>query len=136
MHFRARTAILAAACWLGVGSHAWGQTPASLDSLRRSLGAVSARIDSLEAGLCPAEATAAPSKPSGNARADSLAATLDRLNRRVEAIRSVRCAAGRGRATRRACRTPGGRRAGPRSGYRRRSPGLPGRPGAARGEPI
>jgi hypothetical protein len=56
------------------------------------MGAVSARIDSLEAGLCPAEARAAPSKPSGNARADSLAATLDRLNRRVEAIRSVRCA--------------------------------------------
>ncbi|MGZ8392064.1 MAG: hypothetical protein ACXWWK_04400 [Gemmatimonadales bacterium] len=94
MNFRARTAILVAACWLGVGSHAWGQTPASLDSLRRNLGAVSARIDSLEAGLCPAESVAAPSKPTGNARTDSLAATLDRLNRRVEAIRSVRCARG------------------------------------------
>ena len=92
MNFRARTAILAAACWLGVGSRAWGQTPASLDSLRRNLSAVSARIDSLEAGLCPAEAAATPSKPTGNARADSLAATLDRLSRRVEAIRSVRCA--------------------------------------------
>ena len=91
MNFRARTAIIAAACWLGVGSLAWGQTPASLDSLRRSLGAVSARIDSLEAGLCPAQAPA-PSKPSGNARADSLAAALDRLSRRVEAMRSVRCA--------------------------------------------
>jgi hypothetical protein len=92
MNFRARTAILAAACWLGAESPAWGQTPATLDSLRRSLGAVSARIDSLEAGLCPAGATATPSKPSGNARADSLAATLDRLNRRVEALRSVQCA--------------------------------------------
>jgi hypothetical protein len=91
MHFRARTAIVAAACWLGAASHAWGQTPATLDSLRRSLTAVSARIDSLEAGLCPAPARATPSKPSGNARADSLAATLDRLNRRVEAIRSGRC---------------------------------------------
>ncbi|MEA2722363.1 MAG: hypothetical protein QOH59_134 [Gemmatimonadales bacterium] len=93
MNFRARTAILAAACWLGVGSQAWGQTPTSLDSLRRNLSVVSARIDSLEAGLCPAEATPAALKPSGNTRADSLAATLDRLNRRVEAIRSVRCAA-------------------------------------------
>ena len=90
MNFRARTAILAA-CWLGATSQAWGQSPA-LDSLRRNLGAVSARIDSLEAGLCPAEAGAAPSKPSGNARADSLAATLDRLNRRVEALRSLQCA--------------------------------------------
>ncbi len=94
MNFRARTAILSAACWLGVGSLAWGQTPASLDSLRRSVGAVSARIDSLEAGLCPAEATASPSKPSGNAPADSLAATIERLNRRVEALRSVQCAPG------------------------------------------
>jgi hypothetical protein len=92
MNFRARTAILAAACWLGVAPRAWGQTPATLDSLRRSLGAVSARIDSLEAGLCPGEAMATPSKPSGNPRIDSLAATLDRLNRRVEAIRSLRCA--------------------------------------------
>ena len=92
MHFRARTAILLAACWLGGASHAWGQAPATLDSLRRTLTAVSARIDSLEAGLCPSEATAAPSKPTGNARVDSLAATLDRLNRRVEAIRLGRCA--------------------------------------------
>jgi hypothetical protein len=92
MHFRARTAILVAACWLGAASQAQGQTPATLDSLRRGLGAVSARIDSLEAGLCPSEALATPWKPSGNARADSLAATLDRLNRRVDAIRSVRCA--------------------------------------------
>ena len=91
MHFRARTAILAAACWLGVGTRAWGQTPASLDSLRRGLGAVSARIDSLEAGLCPVEAATVASKPSGNARADSLAAALDRLNRRVEAMRPVGC---------------------------------------------
>ncbi|MDQ3207116.1 MAG: hypothetical protein M3Q37_00755, partial [Gemmatimonadota bacterium] len=91
MHFRARTAILAAACWLGVGTRAWGQTPASLDSLHRSLGAVSARIDSLEAGLCPVEAATVASKPSGNARADSLAAALDRLNRRVEAMRPVGC---------------------------------------------
>ena len=92
MHFRARTAILVAACWLGAAPYAWGQNPATLDSLRRSLGAVSARIDSLEAGLCPAELTAAPSKPSGNARADSLAATIDRLNRRLDAIRSAKCA--------------------------------------------
>ena len=91
MNFRARTAIITVACWLGVVSHAWGQRPAALDSLHRGLGAVSARIDSLEAGLCPAESRAAPTKPSGNARADSLAATLDRLNRRVDAIRSVRC---------------------------------------------
>jgi hypothetical protein len=91
MHFRAHTATLVAACWLGAAPCAWGQNPVTLDSLRQSLGAVSARIDSLEAGLCPAEAREAPLKPSGNARTDSLAATLDRLNRRIEAIRSTRC---------------------------------------------
>lgn len=92
MYFRARTAVLTAACWLGVGTRAGAQTPDTLDSLRGGLGAVSARIDSLEAGLCPGEATTVALKPSGNARADSLAAALDRLNQRVNAIRSVRCA--------------------------------------------
>ena len=92
MHFRARTATLVAACWLGAAPCAWGQNPAVMDSLRQSLDAVSARIDSLEAGLCPAEIREAPLQPSGNARTDSLAATLNRLNRRIEAIRSVRCA--------------------------------------------
>jgi len=93
MHFRARTATLVALCWLGAASHAWGQKPAAVDSLARNLKTLSARIDSLEAGLCPTEAAPAPAarRPSGNPATDSLAATLDRLTRRVEVIRSSRC---------------------------------------------
>ena len=94
MHFRARTATLVALCWLGAASHAWGQKPAAAESLSRNLKALSARIDSLEAGLCPVAAPIAPRRPTGNAATDSLAAALDRLTRRVESIRSARCLAG------------------------------------------
>lgn len=94
MHFRARTATLVALCWLGAASHAWGQKPAATDTLSRNLKALSARIDSLEAGLCPAAAPTPARRPTGNAATDSLAAALDRLTRRVESIRSARCVPG------------------------------------------
>jgi hypothetical protein len=93
MHPRGRTAILLSICCLGAAAPVWGQTPA-LDSLRRGLAATTARIDSIEAGLCPARAAAARFRPTGNATTDSLAATLERLNRRIEAIRSSRCPSG------------------------------------------
>lgn len=93
MCFRARAATLGAACWLGAASQAWGQTPAALDSLHRSLGRLSGRIDSLESGLCPGEMMPPRLSRSGNPRTDSLVATIERLNRRVEAIRAARCAA-------------------------------------------
>ena len=92
MHACGRTAILVGACCFGLVAPARAQTP-SVESLRRSLAATAARIDSLEAGVCPG-APPARFRPSGNAGSDSLWATLDRLNRRVEAIRSTRCASG------------------------------------------
>jgi hypothetical protein len=94
MHFRARTAILLAACWLGAASTAGGQQPTPYDALARRLASITARIDSLEAGLCPAPAAVRPTRPSGNARADSLAAGLDRLEQRIENLRAGRCRAG------------------------------------------
>jgi hypothetical protein len=93
MHVCGRTAILASICCLGAAGPASAQTPAAIDSLRRSLAATAARIDSLEAGLCPGESVTR-FRPSGDAGRDSLAATLDRLNQRVNAMRGSRCAAG------------------------------------------
>jgi hypothetical protein len=96
MYFRARTATLVALCWLGAAPLAWGQKPTATDSLARNLKALSARIDSLEAGLCPSQAAPVPParRPTGNAATDSLAAAVDRLTRRVNAIRSANCASG------------------------------------------
>jgi hypothetical protein len=94
MHFRARTATLLAACWLGAGSQAIAQEPTRYDSLARRLTAITARIDSLESGGCPAPAPLRPTRRTGDPRADSLAAGLDRLDRRVESLRAGRCPAG------------------------------------------
>lgn len=91
MDYRARTATLVALCWLGAASSAWGQRPAAIDSLSRNLKVLSARLDSLELGLCPGEMVTPPPRPTGHAATDSLYATLDRLNRRAEAIRTARC---------------------------------------------
>jgi hypothetical protein len=96
MHFPARTATLVAACWLVAASALEAQVPARarLDSLARGLAAINARVDSLEAGLCPAETALVVPRKSGHARTDSLAATLQRLDRRVADLRRSRCAAG------------------------------------------
>jgi hypothetical protein len=94
MHFRLRTAILLAACCLGAASQARGQVPARMDSLARGLSALTMRLDSLEAALCPAETPLAVPRRSGDARSDSLAATLQRLDRRVTALTRARCAKG------------------------------------------
>jgi hypothetical protein len=51
-------------------------------------------VDSLEAGLCPSETPLAVPRRSGDPRSDSLAATLQRLDRRVTALRKARCAPG------------------------------------------
>lgn len=94
MHFRARTAALLAACSLGVASQAEGQVSAQQDSLRRALNALSARLDSLEAGTCPAEVPLAPLRRTGSPATDSLAARVQELDRRVAALRTTRCPAG------------------------------------------
>ncbi len=90
MHACGRTAILVGTCCLGLAIPARAQTPAALDSLRRSLTATSARIDSLEAGLCPG-GSISHFRRTGNAVTDSMAATLERLDRRVAALRASRC---------------------------------------------
>jgi hypothetical protein len=94
MHFRARTATLVAACWLGAAAQLKGQVPARVDSLAGGLRALNARIDSLAAGLCPAQAPLAVPRKTGNPRTDSLAAQLQRLDARVTALRNARCAPG------------------------------------------
>ena len=91
MHFRARAAALLAACWLGAATTAQGQVSPRLDSLNRGLSALSARIDSLEAGLCPAEVGPTLPQPSGDRSTDSLAARLRDLERRLTALRKTRC---------------------------------------------
>ena len=92
MHFRACTAIVLAACSLGAVSQAEGQVSAQQDSIRRTLTQLSARVDSLEAGLCPADAPAALPRRTGNPATDSLAARVLELDRRVAALRKTRCA--------------------------------------------
>jgi hypothetical protein len=93
MHSCGRTAILVGICCIGLTAPLWSQTPSDVESLRRALSATAARIDSLEAGLCPGPSPAG-FRPTGNPSTDSLGATLDRLNRRVEAMRATRCPTG------------------------------------------
>jgi hypothetical protein len=96
MHVRVRTVCLVAVWWLGTTTVALAQVPgqAAADSVGRGLGSLRARLDSLEAGACPAgPAIVAPAR-SGEPRTDSLAATLDALSRRLETLRAARCAPG------------------------------------------
>ena len=94
MHRRGRTAILLAALWLGATSNVYSQVSTRVDSLNRALSGLSARIDSLEAGLCPAEAGPAVPGPSGDRVTDTLAAQVQSLERRLAGLRQVRCAPG------------------------------------------
>jgi hypothetical protein len=91
MHFRARTAVFGVACCLSAASSALAQVPARVDSLNRALNTLSGRIDSLEAGLCPAETPLAMPQPTGDKRTDSLAVKLQVLDGRVRALRTSKC---------------------------------------------
>jgi hypothetical protein len=95
MHFRARTAGLVVACWLGAAAESAAQAPTRLDSLNQALTTLSGRIDSLEAGLCPADTPLVMPRPTGDRRTDSLTAKLQQLDRRVIALRAARCPSGR-----------------------------------------
>lgn len=64
-----------------------GQVPVAPDSLRQAIRALSARLDSLEAGRCPLGA--APNLPGG---ADSAAAALRELGARLEQVIAAHCA--------------------------------------------
>jgi hypothetical protein len=93
MHVRTRTIGLLALIWVGATAVVQGQVPAggAPDSLSRALGALGARLDSLEAGRCPAGPAVAVPARTGEARGDSLVAALEQLGRRLEAVRASRC---------------------------------------------
>jgi hypothetical protein len=96
MHVRACAIGLLAALWVGAAPIAWGQVPRAApqsDSLTRALGALTARLDSIEAGTCPGGAAVGVPGRTGVPRSDSVVATLEQLSRRLEAVRVARCAA-------------------------------------------
>ncbi|HOX19896.1 MAG TPA: hypothetical protein PLI70_03110 [Gemmatimonadales bacterium] len=96
MRLSLRTAVLTVALLGGAASvaTAQGAPAATVDSLRRTVAALSARLDSVEANLCPAAPLPSPAKrqPTGNAAVDSLAATVAVLAARVNATVAARCA--------------------------------------------
>jgi len=95
MHVRARTVILSAIWWLGVASLASAQVPAGgADSLGPAIQRLTARIDSLESGLCPDSSGIALPAPIGVPRTDSLITALGALERRLAALRDSRCPTG------------------------------------------
>jgi len=96
MHVRVRTVCLVAIWWLGAATGALAQVPgqAAADSVGRGLGSLRARLDSIEAGACPAGPPIVAPARSGEPRTDSLAATLEALSRRLETLRAARCAPG------------------------------------------
>jgi hypothetical protein len=92
MHVRARTVCLLVLGWLAGAASAQGQVPrATADSVARALGALTARLDSVEAGTCPSGPAIVPPGRSGEPRTDSLIGSLETLTRRLEAIRAARC---------------------------------------------
>jgi hypothetical protein len=101
MYMRARATGLLAALWLGAAPVVWGQVPRArppADSITRALGALTARLDSLEAGTCPGGPAVAVPGRTGVPRSDSVVATLEELSRRLEAVRAERCATAAGPA--------------------------------------
>ena len=95
MHARARTAGLLVLACLGGAAAAHAQVPrqATADSIGRALGALTARLDSIEAGTCPSGPPVAPPGRTGEPRTDSLVTTIETLSRRVETVRGGRCGA-------------------------------------------
>ncbi|HEY8257194.1 MAG TPA: hypothetical protein VIG08_06020 [Gemmatimonadales bacterium] len=92
MDARGRTVCLLVTCWLGAVPHLCAQVGAKpSDSLATAVAAFGARLDSLEAGRCPAGPAVAVPGRGGNPHADSLVAALDDLSRRLEAVRLSRC---------------------------------------------
>ncbi len=99
MHVRVRTVCLLVLAWLGGATSAQAQVPrATADSVARALQALTARLDSIEAGNCPTGPAVATPGRSGEPRTDSLVATLESLTRRLEVMRAARCAPAPGAA--------------------------------------
>lgn len=94
MHARGRTACLLVLAWLGAPVLLKAQVtkPAPRDSLAGAVAGLTARLDSLDAGRCPAGPAIEIPAAGGDPRTDSLAAALVRLNQRLESVRASRCA--------------------------------------------
>src|SRR5262245_7411770 len=95
--------VLRAAAWAALAQvlipySAWGQNPqqAQADSLHDAVTKLTARLDSLEAGRCPAgPAVVLPARRPGEPPAvDSLAAAMEQLSARLERTIAARCPAG------------------------------------------
>jgi hypothetical protein len=93
-----RAAASAAAALVLIPYSAWGQNPqqAQADSLHQAVTQLTARLDSLEAGRCPAgPAVVLPARRPGDPPAvDSLAAAMEQLSARLEQTIAARCQAG------------------------------------------
>lgn len=91
-----RTAVLLAVT-TGVAARAHAQVPAgaTVDSLHRAMAVLNARLDSLDAGHCPASSAIPLPTPTGNAGVDSLATVVRQLATRVNAAIGTRCPAGK-----------------------------------------
>jgi len=126
MHVRVGTVGFLFLAWLARPAGAHGQVPrqAAADSIGHALRALTARLDSIEAGACPSGPAIAPPGPTGEPRTDSLAGSIETLSRRLETIRAGRCPAGAGAAPPAATDTASdlaGRTGGP---HRNTAPGV------------
>ncbi len=85
---------------LGCAGTAHAQVPGQVaaDSIGRTLRALTARMDSIEAGTCPSGPAIMPPGRSGEPRTDSLVAVIETLSQRLEMIRAGRCASAPGAA--------------------------------------
>lgn len=78
---------------LGLVSVARAQVPVRVDSLQVIISRLSARLDSLEAGRCPAGETLRLPGPTGLPAMDSVLVALGRLASRTERLAAARCLA-------------------------------------------
>jgi len=90
--FRAAVLITALAALAAGQAGAQGVSTSTVDSLQQAVRTLTARLDSLQAGACPATTPVrTPTTPTGNRSVDSLAATVADLAARVNAAVAARC---------------------------------------------
>lgn len=89
---RMSRALLLGVCCLIGWTPALVAQRAEVDSAQVALRRLSARLDQLEGGSCPAAPLVLPRIPPGSPAVDSLAAALGRLATRVEQLAAARCA--------------------------------------------
>jgi hypothetical protein len=85
-------ALTGAAILLAAGASRVAAQEASIDSLTSNLARLTARLDSLELGVCPtAPLRLATWQPTGDAATDSLATAIDRLADRLDRVAAGNC---------------------------------------------